>query len=93
VPPSPKEKNIIIKLNKNKSTTNKLETEEYLLNLVWTLRISFWSNPFSSILWDFAQLEHQVIVCATNNHWTSCQVEVNAKDIYGYENECLLISR
>ena len=40
--PHPQEKRTFyIKLNKNKSTTNKLEMKEYLLNLVWTLQTSF----------------------------------------------------
>jgi len=64
--PHPQEKRTFyIKLNKNKSTTNKLKKKEYLLNVVWILQTSFWSNTFSPIVWDFSDSEHEVVVCAT----------------------------
>ena len=90
--PHPQEKRTFyIKLNKSKSTINKLKMKEYLLNVVWTLQTSFWSNMFSPAVWDLPDSEHQVVVCATENYWTSCQVEVATKVYLWLWNEYILI--
>ena len=51
----------------------------FLLNVVWTLQISYWSNTFAPTVWDFSDFENQVVVCAKENQWSSCQVEFVAK--------------